>query len=75
MYDIDAAEFYEKLTDNSYKEEAYYEFQLCSKLQVNSFPALLVQTTETKFTMIAKGYTNFETVAERIENVFAEEIF
>jgi putative protein-disulfide isomerase len=71
-YDIDATEFYEKLSDNVYREEAYYEFQLCSKLQVNSFPALLVQTTETKFTMIAKGYTNFETVSQRIENVLSE---
>jgi putative protein-disulfide isomerase len=71
-YDIDAAEFYEKMIDNSYKEEAYYEFQLCSKLQVNSFPALLVQTSEIKFTMIAKGYTDFETVSERLEKILAE---
>ncbi|MEO7802221.1 MAG: DsbA family protein [Ginsengibacter sp.] len=71
-YDIDAADFYEKLSDKIYKEEAYYEFQLCSKLQVNSFPALLVQTSETKFTMVAKGYTDFDTVSERIGKLLAE---
>lgn len=74
-YDIDAGDFYEKLSDKTYKEEAYYEFQLCSKLQVNSFPALLVQTSETKFTMIARGYTDFETITERINNVLAENNF
>ncbi|MEO7802804.1 MAG: DsbA family protein [Ginsengibacter sp.] len=74
-YDIDAADFYEKMTDNSYKEEAYYEFQLCSKLQVNSFPALLVQTSETKFTMISKGYTDYQTVMERLDNLLAENNF
>jgi len=74
-YDIDVAEFNEKLSDKIYREEAYYEFQLCSKLQVNSFPAVLIQTTETKFTMIARGYTNFETISDRINNVLAENTF
>ncbi len=33
-YNIDAEEFYEKLHDEQYKEQAYYEFALCRQLNV-----------------------------------------
>ena len=72
-YQIPHEEFYEKLHDEEYKERAYYEFALCKQLKVTGFPAVFVQTSETKFFMIAQGYTDFETLNERFQNVLKEE--
>ncbi len=70
-YNIDAGDFYEKLDDEKYKEEAYYEFALCKQLNVTGFPAVFLQLSETKFYQVAKGYTPFESLDERIKNVLA----
>ena len=66
-YNIPADDFYEKLNSEAYKEKARYEFALCAQLQVTGFPALLLQTGETKFYLIARGYTAYEDVKQRID--------
>jgi putative protein-disulfide isomerase len=71
-YNIPAEEFYEKLADEEYKEQAYYEFALCKQLNVSGFPAVFIQLSDTKFYMIAEGYTDFETLDSRIKNVLKE---
>ncbi len=71
-YSIDAEEFYAKLKSTDYKEKAYYEFSLCKQLQVSGFPALFLQTDETKFYAIAKGYTAYDKVKEAINSVLGE---
>ena len=68
-YNMDAEDFYEKLRDAEYKEQAYYEFALCKQLNVTGFPAVFIQTNETKFYHVAQGYTPFESINERIQNV------
>ena len=69
---MDVADFYEKLHDEEYKEQAYYEFALCKQLNVTGFPAVFMQTGETKFYQLAQGYTPFEDLSERIQNVLKE---
>jgi putative protein-disulfide isomerase len=71
-YNIDADDFYNKLQSEEYKEKAYYEFQLCKQLQVTGFPQVLIQITETKFHLLARGYTDYETLAKRIDLVLIE---
>lgn len=71
-YGLDVEEFYNKLKSEEYKEKAYYEFQLCKQLQVTGFPQVLMQITETKFHLLARGYTDYETLVKRIELVLAE---
>lgn len=71
-YNIPAEEFYEKLDDEEYKEQAYYEFALCRQLKVTGFPAVFIQLSDTKFYMVAQGYTDFDTLNERIQNVLKE---
>ncbi len=71
-YNIPAEEFYEKLDETEYKEEAYYEFALCKQLNVTGFPAVFLQLSETKFYQVAQGYTPFENIDERIRNVLKE---
>lgn len=71
-YGIDVEDFYAKLNSDEYKEQAYYEFQLCKQLQVTGFPQVLMQITETKFHLLARGFTDYETLVKRIELVLAE---
>jgi len=72
-YNLPAEEFYEKLTNEKYKEMANYEFALCKQLQVSAYPALLLQLSDTKFYLLAKGYTDYESVKERIENILKQD--
>lgn len=55
-------DFYAKLKTEEYKERAYYEFALCKQLQVDSYPQVLLQLSESKFYLVAKGYTAYEDV-------------
>jgi len=73
-YNIPAEEFYEKMDDEEYKEQAHYEFALCKQLNVTGFPAVFIQLSDSKFYLLAEGYTNFEVLEERIEKVLAETI-
>ena len=73
-YHLPAEEFYSKLKAEDYKEQAYYEFALCKQLNVDSFPQVLVQLNESKFFLIVKGFTDYEDVKERIENVLKENV-
>lgn len=71
-YNIPVDDFYSKLTMEEYKAKAYYEFQLCKQLQVTGFPQVLMQLTESKFHLLAKGYTDYETLVKRIHLVLTE---
>ena len=51
---------------------AHYEFALVKQLQVNGYPTVFIQTGETKFMMVARGYTHYEDVKLRIDNVLKE---
>jgi putative protein-disulfide isomerase len=71
-YSIQAETFYEKLQSEEYKEMAYYEFSLMKQLQVNGYPCVFVQTGDTKFSLVARGYTDYETLKARIDAVLNE---
>ena len=71
-YNIPAEEFYEKLDEDEFREQAYYEFALCKQLNVTGFPAVFLQLSETKFYQVAQGYTPFDSIDERIKNVLNE---
>lgn len=71
-YNLPSEAFYSKLNDEAYKEMAYYEFALMKQLQVTGFPTVLIQAGELKFIMAARGYTDYETLTERIKNILAE---
>lgn len=71
-YNIRQEAFFSKLNGEEYKEMAHYEFALVKQLQVTGYPTLFLQTGETKFVMIARGYTNYETVNERLSQLLNE---
>jgi putative protein-disulfide isomerase len=71
-YSMDADTFYTKLNSEEYKEKTLYEFALCKQLQVTGFPAVLLQASETKFYLVARGYTSYENIKARIDNILTE---
>lgn len=71
-YSIHPDIFYERLNSEEYKEKAYYEFSLIKQLKVTGFPCVFIQTNEVKFHMVARGFTDYETLKMRIENVMKE---
>jgi putative protein-disulfide isomerase len=71
-YSIREEIFYENMKDPAYEEQARYEFALCKQLQVTGYPAVLLQTSETKFYLVSRGYTAYEPLQERIESILKE---
>ncbi|MBC7914422.1 MAG: DsbA family protein [Pyrinomonadaceae bacterium] len=71
-FGIDPDEFEKKLMFEEYHNAAYYDFALAKQLQVESYPAVLLQESESKFYLLAKGYTDFETLGLRITNILEE---
>ncbi|MGN6163497.1 MAG: DsbA family protein [Flavisolibacter sp.] len=65
-------EFYSKLKSEEYQEKAYYEFALVKQLQVTGFPAVLIQVSDSKFYLLASGFTDYETLKQRVEKVLSE---
>jgi putative protein-disulfide isomerase len=71
-YSIQPETFFEKLKSEAYKEKATYEFALCKQLQATGYPYVLLQTSEVKFYLLAKGYTNYKDLKNRVENILIE---
>lgn len=65
-------DFKKKLESEEWKETAQYEFALIKQLGITSFPAVVVQMSAEKFYLIARGYTPYEDLVIRLENVLAE---
>ncbi len=70
-YSIHPEIFYDRLNSEEYKEKAYYEFSLVKQLQVTGFPCVFIQTGELKFHMAARGFTDYETLKQRIDNILS----
>lgn len=68
-YNIPEEEFFKKLKSGGYKQKAYYEFALVKQLQITGYPTLLLQASETKFYLLAQGYTDYETLKGRVDKV------
>ncbi len=73
-YSIQPEAFYEKLKSGEYKQKAHYEFALCKQLQVTGYPCVLMQLSESKFYLLSRGYTSYENLKTRIENILRENI-
>lgn len=71
-YSIQAEAFFTKMKSEEYKEKAHYEFALCKQLQVTGYPCVMLQSGESKFYLLAKGYTSYDNLKARIENVLSD---
>lgn len=68
-YSINPEIFYNKLGSDEYKDKAAYEFSLVKQLQVSGFPCVLLQVSATKFHLLGRGYTDYETLEARLQAV------
>jgi putative protein-disulfide isomerase len=70
-YSIPEDEFYKKMGEEEYAEKAKYEFALVKQLQVSGFPTVLIQADETKFYLVARGFTDYVTLKTNIQSVLS----
>jgi putative protein-disulfide isomerase len=68
-YNIPDQVFYEALKDERFRQMAMQEFELVKQLGISGFPALLLQMPGDKTYWIANGYTHYEQVATRINEI------
>lgn len=71
-YDIPADAFYERLKSDEYLDRARHDFALVKQLQVTGFPAVLLQADELKFYLLGRGYTDYDTMKQRFDQVISE---
>lgn len=71
-YNVPEEEFYTKLKSEEYKEKAHYEFALVKQLQVTGYPTVLLQVSDSKFYLLAQGFTDYETLKVRLEKILQE---
>jgi putative protein-disulfide isomerase len=71
-YGIAETDFYNKLHDPAYKAAAYEEFEIVKHLQVTGYPTLLLQVSESRFYLLSRGYTDTETIKERLETILRQ---
>lgn len=71
-YNIPENSFYEKLKDPKYEQDARYEFAIVKQLKVTGFPTMFLQTSETKFYLLSRGYSDYDTMKKTIESVLKE---
>jgi putative protein-disulfide isomerase len=71
-YNLSEEDFYTKLNSEEYREKAYYDIALVKQLQVSGFPSVLMQVSDSKFFLLSRGYTDYETMKARVEKVLEE---
>lgn len=71
-YSIQEEVFFSKLKSEDYKEQAHYEFQLCNQLQVTGYPCVFLQVSESKFHLLTRGYTDYDTLKLRLDKALAD---
>ncbi len=72
LFGIEWEAFVHRFESEESLEEAKYEFHLARQLEVTSYPAVLMQTGDQHFYLIARGYTPFDVLDQRILNILKE---
>ncbi len=65
-------EFLVSLKEAGIEQEARSDYQYAQQLQVDAYPQLFLQTGETDYYLIAKGYTESDQVIKTVEAVLKE---
>lgn len=71
-FGLEGQDFVDKMHDEKYQQAARYDFALSRQLEVTGYPQVLVQTDETHFYLVARGYTRFDVLESRIQQIMAE---
>ncbi|WP_024615306.1 DsbA family protein [Clostridium sp. Ade.TY] len=71
-FNINENEFLSKMKEKSVIEDSIKDFEYAKMLKVNSFPQVLIKENEKKYYLAAKGYTDLNTLMQRINNIVNE---
>ena len=71
-YQVDADYFMQALHSPQMEEAARYDFALCKQLQVQGYPTVLLQVADTKFYLMAHGYTPLQDLEKRLAHILQE---
>ncbi len=71
-FGINEEEFRRKMDEDQYLERARYDFALAKQIKAKSFPRLYLQTGETYFYLLAKGYGPPQPLKNKIDKVIEE---
>jgi putative protein-disulfide isomerase len=71
-FGISSDEFATKMNSQEIAEKARLDFALSSQLQVNGFPTVFYTKDSSEFFVIARGYTEYDTLKERLDKVIEE---
>jgi putative protein-disulfide isomerase len=71
-YKVPVQDFYSKLHSREYKEMAQQEFALAQQLHVTGYPTVIIQESGSKFHLVTRGYSSFETARQRIDAIINE---
>jgi putative protein-disulfide isomerase len=68
-YHLPVEEFYEKLASPAYRDAAREEFKLAERLNISSFPVIMIQSAASKFYLVSQGYMDHSSVKRNIDEV------
>jgi putative protein-disulfide isomerase len=68
-YNLPVEEFFEKLSSPAYRQLAQEDFKLAERLNINSFPVVMIQSAASKFFLVSEGYMDYPAVKRNIDNV------
>lgn len=71
-YELPEEEFYRKLHDDEYKDFAIYDFSLVKQLHVTGFPSVFLQTSDSRFYQLSRGYLPYDNFKGTIDSVLSE---
>lgn len=72
LFSLDSDLFLKRLHDEAFRDIAHAEFAMVKQLGITGFPCVLVQTDERKLFMIARGFTHYDDLKQRLEKVLEE---
>lgn len=72
QFQLDADQFVMSMKDEYYQQLARYDFSLAKQLQATSFPRLFLQTSETYFHLVSKGYSDYSQVSRIVTDILSE---
>jgi putative protein-disulfide isomerase len=68
-FDINPKEFAESMEIDHFQQQARYDFVLAKQLQATAFPRLYLQTSDTLFHLISKGYSDYNEIIRIIGKI------
>ncbi|MGC5324741.1 DsbA family protein [Brevibacillus sp. SYSU BS000544] len=70
-FQLDPELFIENMNKNYFQQQARYDFALAKQLQAETFPRLYLQTSDTYFYLLSKGYSDYKQIVQIIDKIEA----